>query len=70
MGKSINLLRSLLPLEQISQDVLIGSAEEHNKRDLMILVMPILDITRQDRHIGESYLLLIITSEHNVWSTI
>ena len=33
--------------------------EEHKKRDLMILIMPILGITRQDRHIGESYLLLL-----------
>jgi hypothetical protein len=75
MGKSINLLRSLLPSEQLSQDMLIGSAGEHNKRDLMIFIMPILDTTRQDRNIGESCLFIAYNNirtqcmEHHISKT-
>jgi len=55
--------------------MLIGSAEEHNKRDLMIFIMSILDITRQNKHIGESCLFIAYNNirtqcmEHHISKT-
>lgn len=55
--------------------MLIESAEEHNKRDLMIFIKSILDITRQDRHIGESCLFIAYNNirtqcmEHHISKT-